>query len=90
MLLPAWTGAEWDSMSRFVNHSFTQQLLYVANNCLSDFNECKIESTCDQLCKNTLNSFECSCVTGYTKNNNRCFGINGNSLSGFDNFICKQ
>lgn len=41
-----------------------------------DFDECTIQGTCDQICKNTPGSFECSCTTGYFKNNTKCYAIN--------------
>ena len=42
-----------------------------------DFDECSIEGMCDQLCRNTPGSYECSCVSGYVKQKNRCYAING-------------
>lgn len=45
---------------------------------ITDFDECQIEGTCDQICKNTQGSYDCSCITGYTKIDNRCHAVNGN------------
>lgn len=42
-----------------------------------DFDECSIEGMCDQLCHNTFGSYECSCVSGYVKQKNRCLAVNG-------------
>lgn len=42
-----------------------------------DFDECSINAICDQKCKNTPGSYECSCVKGYSKSGNRCIAING-------------
>ncbi|XP_055372745.1 prolow-density lipoprotein receptor-related protein 1 [Condylostylus longicornis] len=42
----------------------------------ADFDECSIEGMCDQICKNKFGSYECSCVSGYAKNGNRCYAIN--------------
>ncbi|XP_052130857.1 prolow-density lipoprotein receptor-related protein 1 isoform X2 [Frankliniella occidentalis] len=41
-----------------------------------DFDECEQDGACDQLCKNKVGSFECSCVPGYKKVNNSCLAIN--------------
>ncbi|XP_076069558.1 LDL receptor protein 1 isoform X2 [Oratosquilla oratoria] len=42
-----------------------------------DSNECDIEGACDQLCTNTQESNDCSCVTGYRLvNQTHCEGIN--------------
>uniref|UniRef100_T1GSU7 EGF-like domain-containing protein n=1 Tax=Megaselia scalaris TaxID=36166 RepID=T1GSU7_MEGSC len=41
-----------------------------------DFDECSINAICDQKCKNTPGSYECSCVKGYSKSGNRCIAIN--------------
>lgn len=51
--------------------------------CYKDFDECTINGICDQICKNTPGSYECSCITGYTKNKNRCFAINGKIIFNF-------
>lgn len=43
-----------------------------------DINECSIPDSCDQICKNIPDSFECSCVTGYELvNKTICKAING-------------
>lgn len=54
----------------FFKINFTNELFVI------DFDECTIQGTCDQICKNTPGSFECSCTTGYFKNNTKCYGIN--------------
>lgn len=43
-----------------------------------DINECEFENGgCNQTCSNTDGSFKCSCVSGYTLENNiQCIGIN--------------
>lgn len=33
-----------------------------------DIDECNIPGFCSQLCENTVGSFKCSCVEGYTRN----------------------
>ncbi|RZC38622.1 Ldl recept a and/or FXa inhibition domain containing protein, partial [Asbolus verrucosus] len=45
------------------------------NKCV-DANECELDDTCDQLCTNTVGSFECSCVSGYEKNGKHCIALN--------------
>lgn len=42
-----------------------------------DFDECSVDDACDQICKNTIGSFECSCVAGYNKIKNLCKAVNG-------------
>lgn len=37
-----------------------------------DIDECKIETSCSQLCGNTNGGFNCACDTGYTKVGNNC------------------
>lgn len=45
--------------------------------CNVDIDECSTTDNCDQICKNTLNSFECSCVVGYELvNKTACKAIN--------------
>ncbi|XP_034653858.1 prolow-density lipoprotein receptor-related protein 1 isoform X1 [Drosophila subobscura] len=42
-----------------------------------DHDECQELGTCDQLCRNTPGSYECSCVSGYDKiKGGRCRAIN--------------
>lgn len=42
-----------------------------------DINECLTTDSCDQICKNIPNSFECSCVAGYELvNRTICKAIN--------------
>ncbi|XP_023030772.1 low-density lipoprotein receptor-related protein 1 [Drosophila willistoni] len=42
-----------------------------------DYDECSETGTCDQICRNTPGSYECSCVSGYAKANGRhCLAIN--------------
>lgn len=44
---------------------------------MTDFNECNIYGTCDQICKNTHGSYQCSCISGYSRfNDSKCRGIN--------------
>lgn len=45
-----------------------------------DFDECSINAICDQKCKNTPGSYECSCVKGYSKSGNHCIAVNGKFL----------
>jgi len=43
-----------------------------------DYDECSEPGTCDQVCRNTPGSYECSCVSGYAKTKgSRCRAING-------------
>lgn len=43
-----------------------------------DINECSIPDSCEQICKNIPDSFECACVTGYELvNKTICKAING-------------
>nr|XP_008195317.2 PREDICTED: LOW QUALITY PROTEIN: prolow-density lipoprotein receptor-related protein 1 [Tribolium castaneum] len=41
-----------------------------------DADECELDNTCAQVCKNTVGSFECSCVSGYEKNGTDCVALN--------------
>ncbi|KAK9892226.1 hypothetical protein WA026_019028 [Henosepilachna vigintioctopunctata] len=41
-----------------------------------DVNECELEGTCAQICKDKIGSFDCNCVAGYEKNGTRCIAIN--------------
>lgn len=45
-----------------------------------DIDECEESggAVCDQICKNTIGSYECSCVNGYERiNETYCRAING-------------
>lgn len=42
-----------------------------------DYDECSVPGTCDQQCRNTPGSYECSCISGYTKQGSHCRAING-------------
>lgn len=42
-----------------------------------DADECELDNACAQICKNTVGSFTCSCVLGYTKNDTDCIAKNG-------------
>ena len=44
--------------------------------CFSDVNECKMDSEndCTQMCTNTEGSYECSCISGYSKMGTNCIG----------------
>lgn len=47
-----------------------------------DFDECSIEGICDQMCENTVGSYMCRCIDGYTSvNKTLCRAINGNSIN---------
>jgi hypothetical protein len=48
---------------------------------LSDFNECLIAGSCDQLCINKEGTFDCQCVSGYKKSGHRCTAVNGMYIS---------
>jgi len=48
---------------------------------LSDFDECVIDGSCDQLCINKEDTFDCQCVSGYKKSGNRCTAVNGMYIS---------
>ena len=39
-----------------------------------DVDECNTTYPCDQMCTNTLGSFQCSCNSGYTMDGTRCNG----------------
>lgn len=41
-----------------------------------DYDECKVFGNCDQICKNTPGSYECSCISGYTKAGPFCRAVN--------------
>jgi len=41
---------------------------------LLDINECENMFPCDQLCANTIGSYECSCNGGYMLNGSLCYG----------------
>ena len=40
----------------------------------TDINECNNSFPCDQICTNTIGSFECSCESGYSMEGNLCTG----------------
>ena len=44
---------------------------------LTDINECENNGTCDQICTNTIGSFDCECIPGYQLNNDlmTCSGM---------------
>ena len=44
------------------------------NNCDADINEC-LSNPCDQICDNTMGSFECRCASGYSLEGSVCRGI---------------
>ncbi|CAH1165542.1 unnamed protein product [Phyllotreta striolata] len=45
------------------------------NQCV-DADECELETSCSQICKNTQGSFQCSCVSGYKAEGAECSAIN--------------
>ncbi|GBP36074.1 Low-density lipoprotein receptor-related protein 4 [Eumeta japonica] len=49
---------------------------------IRDSDECVTEDTCEQRCRNTIGSFQCSCVEGYELRADRtsCKAINGDPL----------
>lgn len=42
-----------------------------------DADECELDGTCSQICRNTDGSFECACVSGYIRNGTDCLAVNG-------------
>lgn len=48
---------------------------------LSDFDECLIDGSCDQLCINKEGTFDCQCVPGYKKSGHKCTAVNGMYIS---------
>jgi hypothetical protein len=57
------------------SHTITVELIFF----FSDINECETDSNdCDQLCRNTVGSFQCGCNEGYslTSDGKSCVDIN--------------
>ena len=54
---------------------YTTYMLYVY---CTDIDECNNSFPCDQMCTNTIGSFECSCESGYSMEGNLCTGNNYN------------
>ncbi|XP_037895975.1 low-density lipoprotein receptor-related protein 1B isoform X2 [Glossina fuscipes] len=51
------------------------QLTINGTQCI-DYDECSVQGMCDQSCRNTHGSYECSCVPGYIKQKTRCLALN--------------
>jgi hypothetical protein len=68
-----------EQWSKFIHHYYNKcdEVLSLDELLLSDFDECLIDGSCDQVCINENGSFDCQCVSGYEKSDHRCTAING-------------
>nr|XP_022909737.1 low-density lipoprotein receptor-related protein 1 isoform X1 [Onthophagus taurus] len=41
-----------------------------------DADECELGNTCEQICINSIGSYQCRCVSGYKMENGSCIGLN--------------
>lgn len=62
----------------YVIYSYSKNLY---QNFFSDFNECTVDGSCDQVCQNSPGSFSCACVEGYNKTGTHCVAENGKNPS---------
>lgn len=54
----------------------------------ADIDECLIGTDlCEQICSNTVGSYECSCTDGYNESGFNCIGKIGRSLSSQTNYV---
>jgi len=44
--------------------------IYTSDDFLTDINECEVDGYCSQLCENEVGSFQCSCLDGFTLEEN--------------------
>ena len=56
-------------------HGMTTEYIAVQScDLLLDIDECSSTTPCEQLCNNTVGSYQCSCNSGYTVDGTRCNG----------------
>ena len=84
-----------ESFTKVIDFSYLHNFIYEGstNVCFSDINECEDDTDdCEQICTNTEGSFDCSCMSGFTLDDNgkNCTGESFTKVINFSylhNFI---